>query len=177
MKRPGVPVPARGGLKEGMPAGRWRRRVLKRFWILIVVLALLPLSGCKKSEGIKIENFFGAPPTVSEVSLTKERRDAECIEVIDLCLVTCLPDTVTEKKVSIDLVTASAKVVDPTPADGTTPTDILVVVLRFLDPPPETGSTQVKQYSLEMFDTGLVTVGTIDTDKYSRNGTRKKPSR
>ena len=48
MKRPGVPVPARGGLKEGMPAGRWRRRVLKRFWILIVVLAVFMVTSLNK---------------------------------------------------------------------------------------------------------------------------------
>ena len=148
--------------------------MLKRFWILTVLLALLPLSGCKKSEGIKIENFFGAPPAMSEVSLTKERRDFDCVlRNQDLCSQSvCLGMFDSGYWASIDLLTASAKVVDATPPDATYPTDILVVVLRFLDPPPgvQPGAS-ILLFSLEMFDTGPVVVGTVSasylTDVYS----------
>jgi len=137
--------------------------VLKRFWILIVLLALLPLSGCKKSEGTKIENFFGAPPTVSEVSLTKERRDYDCVSTEDLCTCCCAGVWDVGSRASIDLLTASAKVVDTTPPTPEHPTDILVVVLRFLDPPLDAvpPGTTVHQFSLEMFDTGTAVVGTL----------------
>ena len=136
---------------------------MKRFWILTVVLALLPLSGCKKSEGTKIENFFGAPPTVSEVTLTKERRTASCLKLRDLCTCCCFYMVYDEAEASIDLVTASAKVVDTTPPEGSSLTDILVVVLRFLEPPPAevAAGTQISQFSLEMFDTGPVAVGSM----------------
>ncbi len=163
MKRPGVPVPARGGLKEGMPAGRWRRRVLKRFWILIVVLALLPLSGCKKSEEVEIENFFGAPPEVSEVFLTKERMNFDCLSTEAFCFAMpyCYGVWEVGAAASIDLLTASAKVVDETPGTTMYPSDILVVVLRFLSPPPgvDPGAT-VQLFSLEMFDNGSATLAT-----------------
>lgn len=136
--------------------------MLKRFWILTVLLALLPLSGCKKSEGVKIENFFGSPPTVSEVSLTKERRDFDCVTLGDLCTCCCAGMWEVGSRASIDFLTASAKVEDATPPDATNPTDILVVVLRFLDPPPgvQPGASLL-QYSLEMFDTGPISVGQV----------------
>jgi len=129
---------------------------LKRCWILTVLLALLPLSGCRKSEGTKIQNFFGAPPTVSEVSITKERRDFNCDSLVDLCFPLCFRWQANSERVSVDLVTASAKVVDATPPGSSGPTDILVVVLRFLDPPPTVvpGGTTINQFSLEMFDNG-----------------------
>ena len=142
--------------------------MLKRWWIAAGLLLVASLSGCKKSEGTKIKNVFGAPPQVSEVSLTKERKNGDCIApALELCCVDpptcsccCSPDTVNENKISIDLVTASAKVTDATPPTSSHPTDILVVVLRFLIPPPGTSApgTQVQQYSLEMFDNGTAPV-------------------
>ena len=143
---------------------------MKRCWILTVVLVVLPLSGCNKSQGTKVQNFFGAPPSVSEVSLSKERMDFSggvCDVAVDLCSCCCVPDQVSEASASIDLLTATAKVIDPT-ADPNEPpdpnySDVLVVVLRFLDPPPATVApgTQINQVSLEMFDSGPIAVGQL----------------
>lgn len=135
--------------------------MLKRWWIVAALLLAIPWTGCKKSEGTRIQNFFGAPPEVSEVSISKERRDFQCVNFVDLCSCCCLSNIDVEAAISIDLVTASARVVDPTPPDGTNPSDILVVVLRFLDPPPSAvpPGTQINQVSFEMFDTGPIAVG------------------
>jgi len=144
----------------------------------MLVLALVPLSGCNKSEGTNVENFFGAPPVVSEMSLTKERRDFSggvCDVPVDLCTCCCLYLTVTQARASIDLVTASAKVTDSTadPNDPPDPnySDLLVVILRFLDPPPATvpPGTLINQISLEMFDTGPVAVGQVSLTDPSGN--------
>ncbi len=137
--------------------------MLKRWWIpaALVLLAFVPFISCNKSEGNKIQNFFGAPPQVSEVSITKERKNTSCTTVEGSCTDTCDPGIENNNTIAVDFVTATAKVVDPTkPTTGTT--DILVVVLRFLDPPPSTvpPGTQISQISLEMFDSGPVTLGT-----------------
>ena len=53
--------------------------MLKKYWVLgALVVLFLPLSGCKKSEGTKIKNLFGAAPQISEVSVTKERVNISC---------------------------------------------------------------------------------------------------
>ncbi len=139
----------------------------KRFWIVTVLLALVPLSGCKKSEGTKIENFFGAPPEVSEVSLTKERKDVFCAPSVDdieeQCFWTCVWTGFTYAT-SIDLVTASARVVDATEPTEQYPSDILVVVVRFKDPPPDANTgQQIYLKSLEMYDEGPNVEGWIGT--------------
>jgi hypothetical protein len=134
------------------------------------MLAVLSFPGCNKSGKTEIKNFFGAPPAVSEVSITKERSDFSggvCSVAVELCSCCCVADLVSESSASLDLITASAKVVDPT-ADPNEPpdpnySDVLVVVLRFLDPPPATvpPGTQINQISLEMFDSGPVAVGQL----------------
>jgi hypothetical protein len=139
-----------------------RKSVRKRTWILLVLAGLLGFPACKKSEGTKIKNYFGSPPQVSEFSISKIRVSYNCAHSEGLCDATCSPDGVTRYAVSIDLVTASVKVVDPTAPTQINPSDILVVVLRFLDPPPSSAaaSTQVNQFSLEMFDNGPTVLGT-----------------
>jgi hypothetical protein len=134
--------------------------VLKRAALPALLLAVLAITGCKKSEGTKIKNFFGASPTVTEVSITKTRRHFDCNETVPLCCADppfcsccCIPDSVHDTTVDIDLFTASAKIAD---ADGVQ--DILVVLLRFFDPPKGTGGS-VSEISLEMFDTGPTRVG------------------
>ena len=132
----------------------------RRSWIVAVTLAPLVVAtlACNKSEGSKPPALFGAPPEVSEVLMTKERRHFECTSCVDLCCVDppdctccCIADTCTEVEADKDLITVTARVRDP---DGAP--DILVVVLRFLDPPLSTvpPGTQVNQISLEMFDSG-----------------------
>jgi len=137
--------------------------VLKRWWIPAVLLLSIPWIGCKKSGGNETPNFFGDPPEVSEVSVTKERADSfNCSRFEDLCAAACLPNVDVSEIANIDLVTASARVVDPSPPDG----NILVVVLRFLDP-----GAQITQVSLEMFDSGPIEVGTIPISDDSGNFT------
>lgn len=140
--------------------------MLKRWWIpaALLLLVFVPFLSCKKSEGNKITNFFGAPPQVSEVTVTKERGNFNCEIISGICDQDCSPATGTPYALGIDLVTATAKVVDPTPPTTGT-TDILVVVVRFLDPPPSVvpPGTQISQISLEMFDTGAVQLATVDT--------------
>lgn len=136
----------------------------RRSWIVAVTVPPLVVAalGCNKSEGSKPPALFGAPPEVSEVLMTKERRHFECTSCVDLCCANpnfdppfcsccCIPDTCTEIETDRDLVTVTARVRDP---DGAP--DILVVVLRFLDPPLSAvpPGTQVNQFSLEMFDSG-----------------------
>ena len=141
--------------------------MLKRPILLLLsfLLSAPLLVGCNKSEGTSQPNLFGPPPTVSAVSVTKERKHFECSTSVDLCCVDpptctccCAPDQVNENVSDLDLVTVTADVTDP---DGTA--DILVVLARFLDPPRD-GSppgTALSQISLEMFDVGGTAVGTI----------------
>ena len=129
-------------------------------WLLVAGISLV--AGCKKSSESSPPNFFGSPPTLSEVSITKQTRHFSCTSPsVALCCVDppvcsccCQPDTVNEVTADFDLVQMSGKVAD---ADGTA--NILVVLARFFDPPSSTGGTE--EISLEMFDVGTAPVGTI----------------
>ena len=110
--------------------------------------------------------FYGNPPIVSDVSVTKERRQFECSQTINLCCIDpptcsccCVPDEMTTTRIDMDVLTVSAQVSD---LDGAG--DILVVLLKFLDPPPE--SAQIAPppapISMEMFDVGPAPVGQIN---------------
>ena len=129
----------------------------------VLVTGILLLPGCRKSESSKPPNFFGSPPQVTEVSITKSSKQYSCVNSkVELCCVDppvctccCIPDSVDSVTVDLDLVEAEATVND---ADGAP--DILVVLLRFLDPPK--GSTGTSdEISLEMFDVGPTPVGQI----------------
>ncbi|HEU5179923.1 MAG TPA: hypothetical protein VFW45_03970 [Candidatus Polarisedimenticolia bacterium] len=141
--------------------------MLKRpFLLLLSFLFSAPLLvGCNKSEGSKSPNLFGPPPTVSAVSVTKERKHFDCSSSTDLCCVDpptcsccCVSDQVNQTSSDLDLVTMTADVADP---DGLS--DILVVLARFLDPPRDgtPAGTTLNQISLEMFDVGGTAVGTL----------------
>jgi hypothetical protein len=119
-------------------------------------------------DGIGDACDFGDSPVLSKFTVTKERRRLECTNRTNLCCTDppqctccCTPDLVTATTVDIDVVTASAKV-RITPHGS----DLLVAVVRFLDPPeglvPPGGQPQ--QISLEMFDSGPVTLGTVTVD-------------
>ena len=136
----------------------------KRFailWVLLPGLVLLP--ACRKSGESESPNFFGASPAVSQVSITKKRPHFNCSTATALCCVDpptctccCIPDTVNAVVADIDLMEVSASVTD---ADGAV--DLLVVLLRFLDPPKDgtPPGTQLSQISLELFDVGNAPVG------------------
>ncbi|HMC82567.1 MAG TPA: hypothetical protein VKL61_04975 [Candidatus Polarisedimenticolia bacterium] len=139
-----------------------------RTHILLLFLALATLVECNKSEGSKPANIFGATPQVSNVVITKVRKTFHCEEIVILCSVDpgcvsrfpfpcplcdccCKPDERVGFDVDQDLVTATAKVQDQ---DGVS--NILVVILRFLDNVSTGSSSLPQQVSLEMFDTGSV---------------------
>jgi len=139
--------------------------VLKRIALLGILTAEVVLlqTGCRKSEGSQPPRLFGASPKVSEVSITKQSKHFECDNSIPLCCADpplcsccCVPDTVSTVIADLDLVEVSARVSDP---DGIS--DLLVVLLRFLDPPKDgtPAGTQLRQISLEMFDVGQDAVG------------------
>lgn len=118
----------------------------------------------KDHDGIG-DDCFGDDPVVSKVTLTKERRHATCTSRANLCCVDpptcsccCVPDQVTTTAVDLDVVTISARV--RVTQHGS---DLLVVLTRFDDPPeglvPPGG--QSNDISLEMFDSGPVSLGTI----------------
>jgi len=142
--------------------------VLKRHAVLLILLAGISLlAGCKKSSESDAPNFFGSPPVVSELSITKESKSFACTSPsIALCCVDpptcsccCQPDTVNEVTADFDLVKISAKVTD---ADGNA--NLLVVLARFFDPPTgSSGGNAVEEISLEMFDVGGTPVGSIST--------------
>jgi len=131
--------------------------VKKQSCILAIPLLIVFFSGCKKSEGTKIRNFFGASPEISELTITKTREDFSCPNVEDLCTCCCAFMAIQNANATLDRVTASARVTDPTAPNNT---DILVVVVHFLDPPLSSGAAQINQISLQMFDDGSVTLGT-----------------
>jgi hypothetical protein len=141
--------------------------VKKQSCILAISLLIVLFSGCKKSEGTKIKNFFGASPEISDLSITKERKDFSCPNTEDLCTCCCAYMAVQNAVASLDRVTVSARVTDPTAPNNA---DILVVVVHFLDPPPSTGISQINQIALQMFDDGSVTLGTIGTGAQITSG-------
>ena len=139
--------------------------MLKRIALLGILTAEVVLlqTGCRKSEGTQPPKLFGASPKVSEVSITKQSKHFECDNSTPLCCVDppicdccCVPDTVDRRIADLDFVEVSARVSDP---DGVS--DLLVVLLRFLDPPKDgtPAGTQLRQISLEMFDVGQDAVG------------------
>ena len=106
---------------------------------------------------------YGDAPVVSKVTVTKERRQAMCTSRSNLCCVDppqcsccCIPDQVTTTTLEVDLLTVSARV--RTPPHGSS---LLVVLLRFPDPPQGPSGGSASQTSLEMFDSGPVTLATI----------------
>jgi hypothetical protein len=133
--------------------------------ILVLLVGICLVVGCKKSSQNDAPNFFGSPPVVSEVSITKQSKHFDCTGVSQpvccaglpwpQCTCCCFPDTALIVSADIDLVQISAKVTD---ADGAA--NILVVLTRFFDP-PVTGSGSVDEISLEMFDVGSNPVGTL----------------
>ena len=133
--------------------------------LLLASAGLLILPACKKSEPSKPPNFFGTPPVVSELSITKlpQPKHFDCTgSTIDLCCVDpptctccCQPDTVNIVTADLDLIQISAKVTD---ADGAS--DLLVILARFFDPPQAAGIT-TEEISLEMFDVGSTPVGSV----------------
>lgn len=147
---------------------RGDKQVAKRTTVILILLAWISLvAGCKKSSESEAPNFFGTPPVVSELSITKEFATFACTSpsvalcCVDppLCSCCCLPDTVNEVTAEFDLVKVSAKVTD---ADG--PANLLVILARFFDPPVGSGSgNSIEEISLEMFDVGTNAVGTITT--------------
>lgn len=121
----------------------------------------------KDGDGVG-DGCFGDAPQVSKVTVTKERRHFECTSRTNLCCIDpplctccCVPDQVTTTTLEMDLVTVSARV--RIPPHGR---DLLVVLVRFDDPPeglvPPGG--QPNQISLEMFDSGPISLGTIPVD-------------
>jgi hypothetical protein len=105
-------------------------------------------------------------PLVTEVTLTKTRRHAECNDFIPLCCIDppqcsccCVPDQLTDTAIDVDSVTVSARV---TPFPGAP--DLLIVLVQFGDPPADLvpPGGQANKISLEMFDTGPVPIGSID---------------
>ena len=111
------------------------------------------------------DGCFGDAPTVSRVKVAKERRRFECVSRTSLCCMDpplctccCVPDAITTTTVDLDVITVSARV-------GTTPhgSNLLVVLLQFQDPPeglvPPGGQPDL--ISLEMFDSGPVSIGTV----------------
>jgi hypothetical protein len=138
--------------------------VNKRLVVLgILVTGMLVLPGCRKSESSKPPNFFGTPPVVSEVSITKLANHYECtLPSLALCCIDppvcsccCSKDQVQVITADLDMVKVSAKVTD---ADGAS--DLLVILTRFFDPPSASSKDEI---SLEMFDVGTTPVGSIDT--------------
>ncbi len=140
--------------------------MLKRPFLLLLsfIFSAPLLVGCNKSEGSKTPNLFGPPPTVSAVSVTKERKHFDCTSTTDLCCIDpptcsccCVSDRDDVEQEDIDLITVQADVGDP---DGLS--DILVVLARFLDPPRDgtPAGTTLNQISLEMFDNGGGALGT-----------------
>ena len=129
------------------------------FLILLAGIALV--AGCRKSSESDAPNFFGTPPVVSELSITKQSRHFSCTSApVDLCCVDppvctccCISDVTNEVTADFDLVQVSAKVSD---VDGAA--NILVVLARFFDPPTSGATTEI---SLEMFDVGTTPVGTV----------------
>jgi hypothetical protein len=134
---------------------------------LILLAGISLVTGCKKSSESDAPNFFGSPPVVSELSITKEAATFACISPVavlccvdpPLCTCCCQPDTVNQVTAQLDLVQISAKVTD---ADGAA--NLLVVLARFFDPPAgSSGGNAVEEISLEMFDVGPNAVGTVTT--------------
>jgi len=151
---------------QGMARGD--KQVAKRYTVILILLAGISLvAGCKKTSEGEAPNFFGSPPVVSELSITKELEDFACTSpsvalcCVDppLCSCCCLPDTVNEVTAEFDLVKISAKVTD---ADGVV--NLLVILARFFDPPVGSGGgNAIEEISLEMFDVGSNAVGTVTT--------------
>ena len=134
-----------------------KRKHAFAFLLILVSVA----SACKKSSESHPPNFFGSPPVVSDVSITKQSRHFQCdigtqpLCCVDppLCSCCCVPDQATIVSQDIDLVQISATVTD---ADGDA--NLLVILARFFDPPTGNG---VNEISLEMFDTGPAALGTV----------------
>jgi hypothetical protein len=141
--------------------------VKKQSCILAISLLIVFFSGCKKSEKTKINNFFGSPPQISEVSVSKDRKDFSCPAVEDLCTCCCAFMAVQEATATLDLLTVTARVTDPTAPNNA---DVLVVVVHFLDPPLSTGITQINQIALQMFDDGSATLGQTSTGAQITSG-------
>ena len=145
---------------------RGDKQVAKRTTVILILLAGISLvAGCKKSTESDAPNFFGSPPVVSELSITKEFETFACTSpstalcCVDppLCSCCCLPDVVNEVTAEFDLVKVSAKITD---ADG--PANLLVILARFFDPPVGSGGGgAIDEISLEMFDGGGTPVGTV----------------
>lgn len=122
-----------------------------------------PESGNSHGNGL-----FNPDPHVAKVSITKERKQIQCMRRTNLCCIdppqcTCcsVPDPIVTTTVEMDLVTVSARV--KIPPSGS---DLVVALVRFQDPPeglvPPGG--QSNTISLEMFDSGPVAVGTVTVD-------------
>ena len=120
--------------------------------ILVLLVGILLGIGCKKSGASDTPNFFGSPPVISEVSITKESKHFECTGVSQpvccvglpwpQCTCCCFPDTALDVTADLDLVQVSAKITD---ADG--PASILVVLARFFDPPRSSSGTWMAHYT------------------------------
>ena len=153
MRDPGESYPDAG-------MARGDKQVAKRYTVILILLAGISLvAGCKKSSESEAPNFFGSPPVVSELSITKEAASFNCPagEPVDLCTDFCLYMVSTSIHAELDLVKVSAKVTD---ADG--PANLLVILARFFDPPVGSGSgSAIEEISLEMFDVGNNPVGTV----------------
>jgi hypothetical protein len=124
--------------------------------IVLLLVAISFLSACKKSSDSESPNFFGSPPKITSISITKETRKFNCSSEIELCSVVCLPNQSKIYAQDMDLVKMSAEVTD---ADGDT--NLLVILARFFDPPSTSGTTN--EISLEMFNVGPATLGTVTT--------------
>src|SRR6185436_21086098 len=81
---------------------RGDKQVARRTTVFLILLAGISLvAGCKKSSESDAPNFFGSPPVVSELSITKEAATFDCVSApVDLCCVDpplctccCLPGT------------------------------------------------------------------------------------
>src|SRR5262245_35421286 len=110
---------------------------------------------------------FGDAPVVSKVTIAKERRQFECTSRTSLCCIDpplcsccCTPDTVTTTTEEMDFLRVSARV--RTTQHGS---NLLVVLVQLKDPPeglvPPGG--QSSTLSFELFDSGLVSLGTIQS--------------
>jgi hypothetical protein len=122
--------------------------------IVLLLVAISFLSACKKSSDSESPNFFGTPPKITSISITKSTRNFLCTSTVELCDCCCQPDQSTIYSQAMDLVKISAEVTD---ADGDT--NLLVILARFFDPPSTSGTTN--EISLEMFNTGSATLGLV----------------
>ncbi len=112
-------------------------------------------------------NACAAVPVISDVVITRERREFQCTNFEDSCDLGCAPAPGITTTLAIDMITVSARVTDASPPADGHPTDVMVAVVRFQDPPPSSvpPGTLISTICLELFDSGPVSLGTMSTSQ------------